>query len=230
MLKTPQILKDLLNNFEDSFVISDTHFDHDKIFRFEPIRADWLKENDLEVNIENHNELLIKAWNMTVKPDDIVIHLGDFSWKSPQKFVNRLNGRKILILGNHDRKGEQVYKDFEYVVRGYQDLSKGFLQVTESDDRLFSCLQVDNIIFSHYPIKTEEIEGNRRKESLIKINERIDALKVIRGKISCLTVLNIHGHLHSKCAENKWFLHYKNVSCENIGFKPIKVGDILKEN
>lgn len=48
---------------------------------------------------------LIKNWNAVVPEDGIVFHLGDFSWGSYQfwkKIREQLNGRIILIKGNHD--------------------------------------------------------------------------------------------------------------------------------
>lgn len=53
------------------------------------------------------NETLIKNWNEKVPEDGTVFILGDFcfggfpAWES---FVNRLNGRKYLIRGNHDMR------------------------------------------------------------------------------------------------------------------------------
>ena len=57
-------------------------------------------------NVTQMNEALIDGWNEAVRPIDRVIHLGDFC-KGGRVMVewilNRLNGRKILLLGNHDR-------------------------------------------------------------------------------------------------------------------------------
>jgi calcineurin-like phosphoesterase family protein len=54
------------------------------------------------------DEAMIHRWNMVVKPNDIVYHLGDFNWgKSVADVVryrSRLNGTIHLICGNHDKK------------------------------------------------------------------------------------------------------------------------------
>ena len=54
------------------------------------------------------NEEMIKRHNEVVKPNDTFYHLGDVIWGSSlqktQEFLNRLNGKKILIFGNHDDK------------------------------------------------------------------------------------------------------------------------------
>jgi calcineurin-like phosphoesterase family protein len=52
------------------------------------------------------NETIISNWNSKVKPNDTIYHLGDFSYrcKNPYEYFARLNGRKILVKGNHDKK------------------------------------------------------------------------------------------------------------------------------
>lgn len=65
------------------------------------------------------NETLIKNWNKVVGKQDIVYVLGDFALCSKDKIIEvaqKLNGRKRLILGNHDNASIETYKSvFEYV-------------------------------------------------------------------------------------------------------------------
>lgn len=78
------------------YFTSDSHFRHKKIVGFENRPFD---------SVEEMNEGLIKAWNDTVKPNDLVYHLGDFCFGSYDKWaeiIGRLNGEIILIKGNHD--------------------------------------------------------------------------------------------------------------------------------
>jgi len=80
-------------------IVSDTHFSHTNILSYCPNRN--------FKTIEAHDEHIIGLWNEKVSNDDLVYHLGDFSFCNPQKsieIVERLNGRKILIQGNHDHK------------------------------------------------------------------------------------------------------------------------------
>jgi calcineurin-like phosphoesterase family protein len=59
------------------------------------------------------NKELIKRWNNTVKKTDRVFHLGDFclGLKENIELARLLNGKKILIKGNHDRTNNQIYLD-----------------------------------------------------------------------------------------------------------------------
>ncbi|WEJ35113.1 metallophosphoesterase [Devosia sp. SD17-2] len=59
-------------------------------------------------DVDEHDRDLIRNWNEYVKKNDIVFHLGDFtnSEKAPfqQEIFAKLNGRKYLVLGNHDNQ------------------------------------------------------------------------------------------------------------------------------
>ncbi len=58
---------------------------------------------------DNHVERLKMNWQATVSPDDTVVVPGDISWainfdeaKADFDFINRLNGHKVIMKGNHD--------------------------------------------------------------------------------------------------------------------------------
>ena len=64
-----------------------------------------------EQSVNKMNEVMIKNWNSVVKPEDTIYHLGDFALTSAKRceyFINRLNGYKILILGNHDKSVDRM--------------------------------------------------------------------------------------------------------------------------
>lgn len=80
-----------------TFVISDTHFGHSNIIRYchRPFET-----------VEEMTEALIDNWNSVVSNDDEVWHLGDFCCFAKHglgfDICKRLNGKKYLVLGNHD--------------------------------------------------------------------------------------------------------------------------------
>jgi calcineurin-like phosphoesterase family protein len=52
------------------------------------------------------NEELVNRWNQQVKPEDVVYHLGDFSFKGSEnarKWEQRLQGSIVHFQGNHDK-------------------------------------------------------------------------------------------------------------------------------
>lgn len=79
-----------------TFFISDHHFHHRNIIRYcdRPF-----------VNVTEMDEHMITMWNSVVGPDDRVIHGGDFMLCGIDKttaMLQRLNGYKVLVRGNHD--------------------------------------------------------------------------------------------------------------------------------
>ena len=74
---------------------SDHHFGHKNIIGYCDRPFD---------SVEEMNEALVENWNRLVQSIDTVVYLGDFSLKSAimEQFAPRLNGRKILVAGNHN--------------------------------------------------------------------------------------------------------------------------------
>ncbi|MBM1170084.1 metallophosphoesterase family protein [Microvirga arabica] len=62
--------------------------------------------------IQEHDEALVANWNAVVGEDDEVWHLGDFAYKTSYEHArsvfNRLNGRKRLVRGNHEKLGVRL--------------------------------------------------------------------------------------------------------------------------
>ena len=101
------------------FIISDTHFGHYNIIDYcnRPF-----KKADGTPDVELMDKTLIKNWNSVVGKNDLVLHLGDVALCSKERFkeiMSQLNGRKILIKGNHDSWSDEFYREsgFEYVSR-----------------------------------------------------------------------------------------------------------------
>lgn len=106
----------------DKWFISDTHFFHANILKFTNDAGDRIRPF---ASLEEMHETIIENWNSVVKHNDYVYHLGDVTFQYHRGFnelMSRLNGRKRLILGNHDKiKGTNLMDWFEKV-----DLWKGF--------------------------------------------------------------------------------------------------------
>lgn len=95
----------MINITENTYLISDTHFGHRRL-------VDWGRPEDF-------CEQIISNWNKTIKKDDVVLHLGDFTmvnYALTRKYVHNLKGKKFLILGNHDEHSPTWYKDLGFTV------------------------------------------------------------------------------------------------------------------
>lgn len=110
-------------------VISDTHFFDINIIKNlkRPFEC-----------LQDMHEYMIMRWNDVVCKDDIIVHLGDFSVKYNTyeliPIINRLNGKKVLITGNHDKMTKRFYKTI------------GFDRVE------YDVVKIGDYIFSHKPI------------------------------------------------------------------------------
>jgi calcineurin-like phosphoesterase family protein len=122
-----------MTKFVNRFVVSDHHLGHQNSwekFKLEdgsPLRP--------FTSNEEMNETMIERHNAKVKEQDTVYFLGDVVInKKYLELVKRMNGRKILVRGNHD-----IFKDEEYREVGFQQLH---------GVRVF----VDKFILSHIPL------------------------------------------------------------------------------
>ena len=79
------------------YFIADPHFGHVNILQL---------SNRPFNTIQEHDDTLIKNWNNVVKPTDEIYILGDLTMSKDGKYANsllsKLNGRKYLIIGNHE--------------------------------------------------------------------------------------------------------------------------------
>ena len=86
----------------NTWITSDLHFGHKNIMKFCPESRARFKDD-----VDYMNEMMIKEWNELIDPNDLTYILGDFAFCNAQKateIARRLNGTKILVEGNHDRK------------------------------------------------------------------------------------------------------------------------------
>lgn len=208
----------------ETYVISDHHFGHKFVESFEPSRTVATNMDDCD----SFEEMLIQRHNDVVKPDDIVVFLGDFAFNSPSNWASKLNGKKYLILGNHDRPNHQAYeRDFEHVFRGYHMDWNGFDMVySDAFDGMLSAVSTfidgELCIFCHYPIG-QLCEYDMKHETMVKRNRTLLNISGLETDPFAYDFI-IHGHVHSKSVRKQCYI---NVSCEVLDFKPTKIKDLL---
>jgi calcineurin-like phosphoesterase family protein len=90
--------------------ISDTHFNHSNILTFKDNDGNLIRPDFKDV--DHMNQTMVDNWNQLVKPQDKIYHLGDVSFGNAKRMTDilaRLNGKKRLIMGNHDTYDIQSY-------------------------------------------------------------------------------------------------------------------------
>lgn len=97
------------------FVTSDLHFGHEGIIKHANRPFKSVKEMD---------DKLIENWNKVVSKNDLVYIIGDFAFKADyKKYIDKLNGEKILILGNHDCK--KTKDGFKFITNYLEIMNNG---------------------------------------------------------------------------------------------------------
>jgi len=85
-----------------NYITSDIHFGHKNIMSFCPVSRAFGQGDIVKMDEE-----IIRRWNSVVKPVDHTYILGDVAFCNAEKAIShlqRLNGTKTLIVGNHDAK------------------------------------------------------------------------------------------------------------------------------
>ncbi len=151
------------------YVISDHHFYHSNIIQYQ--RLEFRDVNEM-------NRHIIDEHNKVIKNEDVVIFLGDFSFKKTaiKDILSQMKGHKYLLLGNHDE---------ENLIHSYGDL--GFEGI------FMNPVKIDNKYLSHYPLQKGEC------------NEIYFEFLVREFNNSKGT--NYHGHIHTKEIGDKPFIN-----------------------
>ena len=178
------------------YFTSDTHFGHKNAIEYD--RRPFSSLDEMEFKI-------IDNWNNVVKRDDIVYHLGDFSFGSPKKawdIIRLLNGHIRLIRGNHDLWNGYTAK------RCIDNLGRPYF----NDIGDIETIMIDGIQFvlSHYPYTETRFPQMCPKNV---------------GNVL------IHGHSHTHTPI--WHDNQINVSCCLWDYTPVsekKIIQLVMEN
>lgn len=120
-----------------TYFTSDLHFGHT---RYAPQRG--FRDTD------EMDSALVAGWNGVVQPRDTVYVLGDVALCRPERateLVSKLNGRKHLIFGNHDR---HLRKNSKFLV--YFESANDLLTIKLPDNTVESGMRL--IVLCHYPL------------------------------------------------------------------------------
>lgn len=104
------------------FLSSDHHIGHENILTF--FNEDGSRVREFN-SVEEMNEHIVDKHNSVVRTQDKVYFLGDFAFhKKHFHYLDRMNGEKILIKGNHDLEKMSVYLQYFKDVRAVHQLNK----------------------------------------------------------------------------------------------------------
>lgn len=158
------------------FFTSDTHFGHKNIIKYadRPFK-----------DVTHMNEMLVHYWNEVVHPEDTVYHLGDVALgpiRESLGYIHRLNGKKILVTGNHDRnfhlgKRSAGLEPFEWD----EEYRQAGFHAVYPNVALWGFDGLPTINLSHFPYTGDSHDGDRYEEARLDDNG----------------IPLLHGHTHS---------------------------------
>jgi len=180
------------------YFTSDLHLGHENAIRFDQRPFNSVEEMDAE---------LVRRWNAKVTTEDTVYVLGDLFWKTRNddapELIKSLNGKIILIKGNHDSflHNSKAVDRLEGV-RDYDDIC-----VTLADGTPKRC------ILSHYFIPM--YAGHRYGAIHLHGHSHISEEATIEFEIA--EKLNMQGF------KNEIY----NVGCMYWNYEPVTLDEIL---
>lgn len=144
--------------FKDSMEIyasSDHHFLHKNIIKYADRPFD-IEDVDCVTQCANH---MINKHNSVVTNEDYVLLVGDMSCTLKGRedllkvILKGLNGKKILVRGNHDHLPDEFYLDC------------GFIDVVDS-------IKAPPYFVSHYPCYTSKWKTDRENKYMSEISQQ----------------------------------------------------------
>ena len=165
------------------------HFGHKSIARYRGFETEY-----------NHDEYLVNCWNSVVHKKDLTYILGDISMEKATEYyqLDRLNGRKVVVLGNHD-----LWQDVPHLLK-YVDGVAGMI-----DYKGFA--------LTHAPIHVSEI-GQYRGNIHAHIHHE--------NKLADFDVNQMYDDFETPIINTKG--KYFNVDAKLIDYKPKTIEDLLK--
>lgn len=190
------------------FFISDMHFFHNKIIH------SYGRKGKFQ-SLEEMHEHMINTWNKHVKKVDLVYIVGDFSFGTKEEtrdILSRLSGRKILIVGNHDRRSKRHIKIREYIEIGFDSVM---------DEDVINLSNDIPVLLKHYPYEIHSI-----KMFWMKLTRSLGPFKTYYAFYPVDKGLwHIHGHIHGGQKINGRQI---NVSVDTWDYRPVSESEICR--
>jgi calcineurin-like phosphoesterase family protein len=189
------------------FITSDWHCYHKNVLVF---------DNRPFKDLDHMHEVLINNYNSTVK-DGVCYFLGDVGLcgtESLARVIKQLSGTKVLVMGNHDKGVEAMYKaGFDVVLYG------ATMQIAG-----------ERVTLSHCPllgVYREECENMKGSQS----GENWHGESRLKQRIFTTTdegQFHLHGHIHSPNSgkSQKILGRQFDVGVAANGYRPVSISTI----
>jgi len=230
------------------FTISDLHLSLNTNKSMEVFGGSW----------NGYIEKLLKNWNETVGENDTVVVPGDISWETyledavkDFKFLDSLNGEKILLKGNHDYWFLTINKLYDFFekndIKSIKMLHNNFYVYENTAICGTKGVDISKKPVAEDKVKLENREALRLEHSILQAKQAgyddiiafMHYPPVLKSGTyndnlfySVLREYNIKkcyfGHLHTRShhmavCEKIEGIEFQLVSSDYINFKPVKI-------
>ena len=197
---------------------------------------------------ENYTEKLKNNWNKIVTDRDTVVIAGDISWamdfeelEADFRFLESLNGSKIILKGNHDYWWNTMAKMNKFLAE------KGFETIKFLHNNSFDCGGASVCGSRGWLFESEEEHDEKvLNRELIRIRASLDSAQCkeklvflhyppLTMNTQCEEIISIlneygikkcfFGHLHGEAAKyavdgERYGINFKLISCDRLNFIP----------
>jgi len=196
-------MKLVLEKGQRLWFTSDTHYNHANICS---ATTKWTNAQRLTrefKSLSHMNDALVNNINALVGENDILIHLGDWSFggfESIAEFRNRLICKNIhLVLGNHDHHIQRNKEGIQSLFSSVHEYL--YLNVVRPGVTTKSAMERYDFVCMHYPIAS----WNNMNSG----------------------VIHLHGHVHLMPDVRLHKGKAMDVGCEGNGLEPISLQEVL---
>ncbi len=197
------------------YIISDPHFSDQESFEFRT------KSGKLPENIKTAAELdnfIVSNINKVAHKSDCLIILGDVG--NVECIAKLKAGYKVLLLGNHDR-GTDYYK-------------RAVVDITDLKANLATSARIPKeLLITEQELNNHVIYDNKLFDEVYSGPLMISDKIILSHEpiIPCPDYLvNLCGHVHAKNHKFTMDNHqYYNFCAEAIGYKPVSLGELIKD-
>lgn len=195
-------MKIVLEKGQRLFFTSDTHYGHSNICS---ATTNWVGAENMTrkfSSLDRMNDELVFWINQKVGENDILFHLGDWSFggfENIKEFRNRINCKNIhLVLGNHDHHIERNKDGIQHLFASVNHYVE--LDVRRPSEFVKGKMDKFNFVLMHYPIAS----WNNMNSG----------------------VIHLHGHVHlpphQRIAEGRAM----DVGVDGNGLEPISLNEV----
>jgi len=212
------------------YFTSDTHYAHANICGG---TSKWTSENSNDptatrnfATIDEMNDAIVNGINSLVGEDDILYHLGDWSfggWHNIYTFRKRIKCKNIhLILGNHDdhiRKDKffpHLQRELDGTITEIEDPSK-FRKVVHSNLRTNADVHAQDFFTSINKIDTIKHDG----KVLVLCHFPMEEWELMDSGS-----FHLHGHCHGNLPVSIW--RREDVGLDAQNFAPISFDEVIE--